>query len=58
MEDRGPGAAVAAGVAVAATTVAAATHRGVAEGLLSTLPATAVLAPGPKPPSVATSVVL
>lgn len=54
MEDQGPGAAVAAEVAVEATTVAAATHHGVAEGPPSTLLATAVLALGPKPSAVTT----
>lgn len=49
MEDRGPGAAVAAEVAVAATSVAAATHHAVAEAPRSTPPGTAALALAPKP---------
>lgn len=49
MEDQGQEAAVAAGVAAAATTAAVATPHGAAEDPRSTLLAIAVLALGPKP---------
>lgn len=58
MEDQGPGVAVAAGVAVVATSAAAASHRAVAETLLSIPPGTAAPALAPKPSAHCCYVVL